>query len=99
MPRESSIVRAVLRYLNGLDDCVARKLHGDSFSVTGDPDIYGCYRGRCFQLEVKQEGGRLSPAQKYRLDEWRDAGAFCSAIRSVADAKALIEAINEAVER
>lgn len=98
MPRESSIVRSILRFLNGVDLCVARKLHGDQYSVTGDPDIYGCYRGRCFQIEVKQPKGRVSPAQVFRLGEWEGAGAFCTVARCVGDVEKLLDSIDSAIK-
>jgi hypothetical protein len=98
MPRESSIVRSILRFLNGVELCVARKLHGDQYSVSGDPDIYGSYRGRCFQIEVKQPKGRVSPAQEYRLEEWKLSGAFCTVARCVEDAQRLLDSIDSAIK-
>lgn len=98
MPRENSIVRGIMRFLNRHKFCVARKLHGDGYAITGDPDVYGCYRGRCFQIEVKQPKGRTTVAQEYRLSEWAESGAFTTVARSVEDAQELLNAIDEEVD-
>jgi hypothetical protein len=41
----------------------------------GVPDVIAIKDGRCFALEIKAEGGRLSEAQEQALIALRDAGA------------------------
>ena len=41
IPRESSIVDGIMKYLNSLPGCIARKRHGSAYGIKGDPDIYG----------------------------------------------------------
>lgn len=41
IPRESTIVDRILKYLNGLPGCIARKRHGSAYGLKGEPDIYG----------------------------------------------------------
>lgn len=40
IPRESTIVDRILKYLNGLPGCIARKRHGSAYGLKGEPDIY-----------------------------------------------------------
>mgnify|MGYP006883553392 CR=1 FL=1 len=95
-PRESAIVRAILGRLNKLAGCVARKRHGDVYAVAGDPDIYGCYHGRHFELEVKQPGMRPTALQAHRLSQWDAAGARAALVSSVDEAiEVVVGAIQE----
>ena len=82
--RESQLVDRVLLYLNSRPDCLVRKLHGDRYSVAGDPDVYGVLGGRHLCLEVKAPGGSLSPLQWLRLRQWRRAGALVAVVSIVA---------------
>jgi len=75
MPTETSIVNAIKRKLKELG-AVVRKSHGGGYgTVAGDPDLYGCYRGIMFQIEVKVPGNYPTKLQRIRLREWADAGA------------------------
>ncbi len=91
MTNESGIVKAILRYLNSLPECLARKRWGGGMGFAGEPDIDACLRGRSVQLEVKRPGGRPTPLQLKRLEEWRRAGALVGVVCSVAETKTLIE--------
>jgi len=89
--RENSIVKAILRYLNGLPECVARKRWGSAMGLAGDPDIDACIRGRSVQIEVKRPGGKPTPLQRRRLEEWRRAGAVVGVVDSVGQVRELLE--------
>lgn len=41
----------------------------------GEPDIIILTQGRCFGLELKAAGGRLSAEQRQVQAEWREAGS------------------------
>ena len=73
--RESSIVDAILRELNGIPGCKAIKRHGSGMGRNGEPDITGCYYGKHFEIEVKRPGKDPERLQCQRLKEWEDAGA------------------------
>lgn len=88
--RESAIVRAIIARLNAIPGCLARKRHGNAYSVAGDPDITGCYYGRHFELEVKRPDGRLTALQEQRLAEWTRAGARVAVVTTVEDAVAVV---------
>jgi hypothetical protein len=84
--RESSIVAAILKTLNSLPGCLARKRHGTPYAVAGDPDITGCCDGQHFELEVKRPGKRPTKLQERRLEEWRCAGATVAVVTSPSEA-------------
>ena len=63
--------------------------------MSGFPDISGLLKnpkGRFFACEIKSDLGKLSPKQKIRLKTLEDNGAFCMAVRSLAD---MIQLINQ----
>lgn len=89
--REAAIVRAIIARLNALPGCLARKRHITPYAVAGDPDVYGCYRGQHFELEVKRPGvDRTKPArqwiQQQRRDAWQRAGAVVAVVTSADEA-------------
>jgi len=76
-----------------------RKLHGSPFTHAGDPDIYGGYKGRFFQFEVKEPDGSLSAIQKWTIEDInrREAG-YALMVREPEEALAFIEEVmNERV--
>lgn len=90
-PRESAIVRAVLRRLAAEPVCYAEKRHGSVYSQAGAPDVAGCLRGRAFYLEVKRPGGPgPTLLQELQLERRRRAGAVAAVVRSVAEAEAAL---------
>lgn len=90
MTAEISIVRAILRYLNSLDETHARKTHGGRYA-TGWPDVVGAHRGRFLALEVKRPGGKPTPLQVRELQRWERAGAIAAVVTSVDEVRALLE--------
>jgi Holliday junction resolvase len=89
-PRESTLVRQIVAALRATPGVVVRKRHGGSWSVAGDPDIYGSYRGRHFEIEVKRCDGEVTDLQRARLLEWDRAGARTGVARSVSEALAIV---------
>ena len=90
MTKESAIVRAILKYLNSLPGCLARKRWGGGMGVAGEPDIDACICGRSLQLEVKRPGEKPTPLQLKRIEQWREAGALVGVVTSVREVKALL---------
>ena len=90
MTKESAIVKAILKHLNSLPGCLARKRWGGGMGVAGEPDIDACICGRSLQLEVKRPGEKPTLLQLKRLDEWREAGALVGVVTSVAEVKELL---------
>jgi hypothetical protein len=85
MARESGIRAQIKRHLEKLGATV-RVRHTSRFSLTGDPDLFGSYRGRAFVLEVKQPNGRVRPLQYVRLREWDRSKTITGIVRSVEEA-------------
>jgi len=88
---EKAAVQQILRYLNSIPRCLARKRWGGGMGVAGDPDITGCINGRHFELEVKRLGQAPTPLQEKRLHEWKQAGAVTAVVRSVEDVRTVLE--------
>lgn len=88
MPSEASIVRAILKYLNGLDRCYAHKVHGGPYGTAGQPDIDACFKGRALKIEVKRPSLDATPIQRVCLDRWRASGAVSFVAHSVEEVKA-----------
>ena len=82
--KEAVITGKILKYLNGLVGCYARKVHGGFFS-SGWPDVVGCYAGRSFLIEVKRPGGKTTSLQDQELKRWGAAGARTLVAYSVDD--------------
>lgn len=94
MTLESTIVRNILGYLNGLPGCKAIKTHGSAYQEAGTPDIIGCLGGRMLALEAKQPGKQPTKLQVRRLEEWRAAGAIAGVVTSVEEARNLLTAFS-----
>ena len=82
--KETVITRKILKYLNGLVGCYARKVPGGFFS-SGWPDIVGCYAGRAFLIEVKVPGNTTTKLQDQELSRWGAAKARTLVAYSVDD--------------
>lgn len=90
---ENAVVRRIMGALRNVPGMVVRKRHGTVMGLAGDPDLYGSYRGRHFEFEVKRPNdpaSRLTKLQTTRLREWERAGAIVGVVRSVAEAMLLL---------
>jgi hypothetical protein len=57
----------------------------------GVPDLFCVHHGRCFALELKAEGGRLSDAQLACLAALREAGAVTATAEGLDRALSTLE--------
>lgn len=91
MPKESSIQTAVLKYLNGLPECVAENVHGNA-CTSGRPDVNACYKGHLLRIELKSPDNDNVPstAQKADLRLWKRSGAIGVVAYSLAEVKYLV---------
>jgi len=87
---EKSIVESILKHLNSLDRCRARKIHGGPY-MAGWPDILCVRDGHAYFFEVKRPGGRPTKLQLYELSEWMSAGATVAIVTSVDEVRAVLE--------
>lgn len=82
--KEKSITARILRTINKYGKFI--KVHGSSYMVAGTPDIFGSINGRSVLIEVKNETGKLRPAQVIQISEWRERGdAIVIVARSLED--------------
>lgn len=101
MTRESSVQRSILAYLATQKPHVAwRKIKGDAMGVKGDPDLFLSVRGMAVCLEIKRPGWRMSEdywitPQGRRIRAWQSAGAMAEIVQSVAEVRAIVEALLE----
>lgn len=89
--RESSIQSSVLQYLNSIPGCVAENVSGNA-RQRGRADINGCYKGKCFKIELKSEdtGYKPSKQQELYLKKWKAAGAIVGICYSLEDVKEVL---------
>lgn len=90
--KESSIVKAILKYLNILPECFAWKEHGGMYGTAGIPDIIACIGGKFYGFEVKTERGKPTALQEAAMRKIRLAGGIAAVVRSVDDVKTVLNA-------
>ena len=90
---EKAVVSRIMAALKKYPGIVVRKRHGTVMGVAGDADLYGTFRGRHFEIEVKRPcdaASQLTQLQTERLLEWKLAGAITGVARSVDEALAIL---------
>jgi hypothetical protein len=91
---EKMVVARIMAALKKVPGLVVRKRHGTVMGVAGDPDLYGSYRGKHFEIEVKRpfdSKSQLTKLQAQRQDEWRVHGnAIVGVARSPEEALAIL---------
>ncbi len=94
--RENALTANIMRHLNSRPATRAIKVHGSALTI-GEPDIIACWKGRLLAIEVKTNrvGSKTSALQKWVLLEWRRAGATILVIRSLAQLKRELKALDE----
>jgi hypothetical protein len=99
-PLESQLLDSIERRLKALarEDprLVWRKRHGSAFSTSGDPDLYGLWRGHHWEMELKRPGAEPTFLQCYRLTAWNRAGALTFVVHSLGEFDAAIAALRAA---
>ena len=75
------------------------KVHGSETMMAGLPDLSIVYRGVPVYFEVKTAIGKLSDRQRYVMRQLVKSGAVVGVPRSVADASAILDRVDTAVER
>jgi len=90
--REKSIETKIKQYLTSIG-AYHFKYHGGKYSRVGVPDIIVCYKGRFIGIEVKNEGGKLSPLQEINLQLIKNSGGISIIARSLEEVKNVITSI------
>lgn len=88
MGLENNLQTRVLKYLNSVPRCVAENVSGN-VKQSGRADINGCYKGKCFKIELKSRDTGYKPTkqQLLYLEKWRRAGAIVAVCYSIEDVK------------
>jgi hypothetical protein len=93
-PLEKVTVVRVMVALRKIPGLVVRKRHGSVMGVAGDPDLYGSYRGKHFEIEIKRphdSRSQLTKLQTERQKEWKvEGGAIVGVARSPEEALAIL---------
>ena len=87
----TQVKRAILKYLKGLKGGIFCSI-SDRYT-SGIPDIIGLYKGHGIALEVKTGGGRPNAIQRWVLARIKACGGVSGIVRSVEDAKKIMEGI------
>ena len=81
--RESALVTKIKKALEA-EGAKVIKIHGGPNMEAGTPDLIGCYKGKCFALEVKRDEKHWPTLlQRKRLAEWTGAGACIGVVWTV----------------
>lgn len=90
VPLESSVVNALIKWINKQPGCKAQKTHGSGLRQ-GTPDILGSWRGRMLAIEVKRPGSnKVTPLQRRELEAWAQAGAIAGVAHSLKELQDII---------
>jgi len=75
------------------------KIHGSPMMPVGTPDLLACYRGCFVAMEVKTPETRdnVSPVQRLRLKEIKQAGGGAYVVWTVAQANKVLDLIDTAL--
>lgn len=93
MAKEKLIENKIKEYLKTIKGLFFWKEHGGMYGTGGVPDIICCYKGKFIGLEVKAPDGKLTPLQEATIGKINKAGGIALVVRSVDDAKKIIENI------
>lgn len=92
---ESELITKIKNYLKTVPDCFYWKEHGGQYGTAGIPDIIVCYRGRFIAFECKVGNNKLTVLQAATIRRIIKAGGYALVIKSVDEAKRVIEAFTE----
>lgn len=90
IPLEKTITQSIIRYLNKLPCCYARKIHGSRYTA-GFPDIICVREGMPVWIEVKRPGKKPTQLQVIELEKWRECGSLTMIAYSVDDVRNLMQ--------
>lgn len=86
VPRESSITKAIMRWLESGGLCPL-KWHGGKFGKAGVPDILCFESGHAVWFEVKRPGGKPTALQDGTMNKLRAAGCRVYVVTSLEEAQ------------
>lgn len=79
IPLEKEFQKKVLKYLKGIDSLWCFK--SNELSMSGIPDILGCYKGKFIALELKRsDKHHATPLQLYTIAQINDAQGYARVV-------------------
>ena len=94
---EAALIQKIRKYLVTVPDCFFWKEHGGQYGTAGIPDIIVCYRGRFVAMEAKVGNNQPTKLQAATIDKIRQAGGTAAVVRSVENARQVIEGLEVVV--
>lgn len=88
---EASRSERIVRKLNELPGCKAIKRIPHGYNQKGEPDVFGCIRGRHFEFETKRPKKGLEKLQSVKVGEWSLAGAITARVESWEDVEQILK--------
>jgi hypothetical protein len=88
-PKESTLNKKVVDWLNSLPRCCAYKRKGGPANP-GQLDVTGCLRGIRIEIEGKIEPNKPTRLQKHYIKKWAEAGAITGWYTSLEGAQDLV---------
>lgn len=82
---ETDLTNECIGWLRHFPDVVVRKRHITVYGSGGDPDVYGCFNGWHFEVEIKIYPNVPTKRQEERLKEWDSAYALTGVAYSFED--------------
>jgi hypothetical protein len=88
---EAAFTKAVHKYLKTFSesDLFYEKL--SERYKSGVPDVWGCYKGKFFVIELKDATGVASPAQEAFIYRIKQSGGAAIVARTIAEVEDLME--------
>lgn len=87
-----AVVVPIMKYLESLPNCKCINIKGGVYTERGTPDILGCLNGMMFLFECKRSADeKPEQIQKWRLAEWKAAGAIAERVNSVDEVKIILQ--------
>ena len=90
--KEAQIQEQVIKLLKRRGAWVIKTQPTDGVPV-GTPDVLACYAGRFIALEIKQPKRYARRAQKYQIQQIKNAGGVAEVIRSEAELVVLLNSL------
>ena len=97
---ERDITNKIQKWLKMQGDCKGYKNHGNTFQVSGRPDLEGNCGPFAFYFEVKRPGGKTTKRQDAELEQIKRSGCLAVAVvTSLEEVKNYITSLRVAKRR
>ena len=88
---EATIQHKIIEYLKSIGGYPVKVV---AATLSGNPDIICCLKGRFVAIEVKQPGKKPTALQKLKMERIAEAGGIAFTARSVSDVMTALSQLN-----